>query len=428
MRRYILIVLALALILALAFGTIAQAAGPNSGRVRAMVAFYPTVNEPARDVLLAKFGGEKYRDLPIIDGAVVFLPLPAVSALAGEAGVKFVELDQTVTAFPKPPPTQPAEVLPTGVNRIDAELNSNKGTGIKVAVIDTGIDYTHPDLAANYKGGIDYVNDDADPKDDNGHGTHVAGIIAARDNDIGVMGVAPEAWLYAVKVLNSAGSGWISDIAAGIGWATDPNGDGNTSDHLDVANLSLGAKGTSTALHTAVINATNAGVTLVVAAGNDAADADAYIPATYDEVITVSAIADFDGLPGGLAASRYFGNKHFPTEQKDDAFAYFSNFGADIDLAAPGVSIKSTWTGGTYKTISGTSMAAPHVAGAAALYIYTQHPAPADVNGDGVATVTEVVRQALQTAGWHSSDGLTGGYFTGDPDGIPEPLVKAATL
>lgn len=418
-KRFVFVALALVLAVALVLGTGVQAAGPDSSRVRVIVAFDSAVNEPARDALVTKFGGVVDRELPIIGGAVVLLPLRAVSALAGEPGVKFVELDQRVVAFPKPPwaggpggPDEepPPQELPTGIDRIDAETNDNTGYGVKVVVIDTGIDYTHPDLDANYKGGYDFVNNDTDPMDDNGHGTHVAGIIAAEDNEIGVVGVAPEAWLYAVKVLDRRGSGWLSNIIAGINWTVE--------NEMDVANLSLGAKGESQALHMAVINATNAGVILVVAAGNDSGDADTYIPATYDEVITVSAIADFDGEPGGAAPSQFFGKGRFKTEQEDDAFAYFSNYGVDIDLAAPGVAIYSTWKKGGYETLSGTSMSAPHVAGAATLYIASQQALGPDL------TPAEVC-QALQEAGWQAGDHE---YFTGDPDGYPEPLLKADAL
>ncbi|MBI2858811.1 MAG: S8 family peptidase [Chloroflexi bacterium] len=375
-----------------------------------MVAFFPAVNEPAREALLNKFGALKIRNLPIIDGSVVLLPLPALGAIVREAGVRLVEVDQRVSAFPKPGGgTQPAQVVPTGIDRINAENLANTGAGVKVAVIDTGIDYTHPDLSAVYVSGIDYANDDNDPKDDNGHGTHVAGTVAAQNNSIGVVGVAPGVALYAVKVLDKNGSGWLSDVIAGIGWAKD--------NQMAVANMSLGAKGSSDALHTAVINATIAGVTLVVAAGNDSADAAAYIPAAYDEVITVSAIADFDGQPGGLASSKSYGRGRFAIVQKDDAFSYFSNYGAVVDIAAPGMDINSTWLGGTYKSISGTSMATPHVAGAAALY-----------KASNPSATPAQVRTALRDNGWKSTDGLAGGYFTGDPDSYPEPLAKATGL
>jgi subtilisin len=423
-KRFVGISLGLVLVLVLIFCTGVQAAGPGPNPVRALVAFNPEVNQPAKDVLLDKFGASFEKELPIINGLVVLIPQPALNALANETGVKVVELDKRVSAFPKPPwaggpgghdeEETPPQETPTGIDRIDANLNDNTGAGVKVAVIDTGIDYTHPDLSTNYKGGFDFVNNDNDPMDDNGHGTHVAGIIAAEDNDIGVVGVAPEAHLYAVKVLDKRGSGWVSDIIAGIGWCTDPNGDEDTSDRMDVANLSLGAPGQSSALHAAVINATDCGVTLVVAAGNESDNAGAYIPAAYDEVITVSAIADFDGQPGGLANSQQYGKGRFKTVQDDDAFAYFSNFGSDIDLAAPGVDIYSTWINGGYKTLSGTSMAAPHVAGAAALYI-KMHP----------SSLPAQVLEGLLIAGWHSGDDK---YFTGDPDTIPEPLLNAAGL
>jgi len=394
-RKLAFIGLVVALAAALVAGASVQASDAGSGRVRVIVGFDPAVNEPAREALMARFGGVEPKPLPIIDGAVVLLPVPALSALAGEPGVRFAEADQRVFAFDKPPwagqpggpgddeEEPPPQVVPTGIDRIDAEPTEggNTGSGVKVAVIDTGIDYTHPDLDLNYAGGYDYVNDDDDPMDDNGHGTHVAGIIGAEDNDIGVVGVAPGVSLYAVKVLDNRGSGWISDIIAGIDWAVE--------NEMDVANLSLGGKGTSDALETAVQNAASEGVTLVVSAGNESDDAAYYVPAAYDEVITVSAIADFDGLPGGLGGSKRYGRGRFKTVQADDAFAYFSNYGQAVDLAAPGVDIYSTYAGGGYETMDGTSMAAPHVAGAAALYI-AAHP----------GAVPSAVEQGLQNAGF----------------------------
>jgi subtilisin family serine protease len=177
---------------------------------------------------------------------------------------------------------------------------------------------------------------------------------------------------------------------------------------MDVANMSLGAKGTSDALHTAIINATDAGVTIVVAAGNDSADADAYIPATYNEVITVSAIADSDGIYGGNGDPTAYG--------ADDAFASFSNWGADIDLAAPGVDIYSTYKGADYKTMSGTSMACPHVTGAAALYV-AQYRATY-----GASPTPDQVRSGLISAGTPQT---AAEGFTDDPDTSHEPLVFA---
>jgi subtilisin family serine protease len=259
-----------------------------------------------------------------------------------------------------PPVTDSTQSIPTGIMRIYANGASLGSNEIDVAVIDTGIDGDHPDL--NVQGGENFSTGKS-WNDGHGHGTHVAGTIGALDNNFGVVGVAPGVNLHAVRVLNNAGSGWVSDIIAGINWVADPkNG-------IEVANMSLGGSGNGNSpcygtdtYRNAICAAVDAGVTIVVAAGNSDADADNFRPATYDEVITVSALADFDGLPNGL------GN---PTcrNDADDTFANFSNYGSDVDIIAPGVCIESTWKDGGYNTISGTSMASPHVAGAAALYL-----------------------------------------------------------
>ncbi|MGH3665916.1 MAG: S8 family peptidase [Egibacteraceae bacterium] len=297
-----------------------------------------------------------------------------------------------------------AQSVPTGIRRIDADLSSTRsgdGTGsvdVDVAIIDTGIDVDHPDLKV--VGGVN-CSTGRSFDDGNGHGTHVAGTAAAKDDSQGVVGVSPGARLYAVRVLNNRGSGSFSSIICGVDWVT---ARANT---VEVANMSLGgsaAEGSCTdgGLHEAICKSVQAGVTYAVAAGNESDDAANHVPASYDEVITVSALADFDGEPGGLGA---------PTcrSDEDDTFANFSNYGADIDLIAPGVCINSTWKGGGYKTISGTSMASPHVAGAAALYL-SQHPSASPSQ----------VKTALQAAGsddWDNRD---------DPDGVKEPLLNVA--
>jgi subtilisin family serine protease len=243
--------------------------------------------------------------------------------------------------------------------------------------------------------------------DDNGHGTHVAGIAAARDDTDGVVGVAPGARLWAVKVLNSAGSGSTSQIVCGIDWVT------ARASTIEVANMSLGGQspfgsfsGCSSSfdpMHPAICRSVAAGVTYAVAAGNSAANANGFVPATYSAVITVSALADFNGQPGGGAPATC-------RADEDDTFANFSSFGADVDLIAPGVCILSTYPGG-FNTLSGTSMASPHVAGAAALYKST-HPG---------ATPAQV-RTALRSAGnlnWNDAD---------DPDPTKEPLLNVDAL
>ena len=339
---------------------------------------------------------------------------PAVAAVAPD---RVVSLDRVSGGRPPAAAGRPGaataastQSLPTGIDRVDGELSSTRsgdGSGsvnVDVAVIDTGIDVDHPDL--NVVGGRN-CSTGRSYNDGHGHGTHVAGSAAARDNTIGVVGVAPGARLWAVRVLNNAGFGSTSSVVCGIDWVT---ANANT---IEVANMSLGGSGSDDGNcgktnndieHQAICRSVAAGVTYAVAAGNSSDDAKNHIPAAYDEVMTVSALADFDGKPGGLAA---------PTcrSDKDDTFANFSNYGADIDLIAPGVCINSTWKGGGYNTISGTSMASPHVAGAAALY---------KANNPG-ASPTQV-KSALQGAGttdWNNAD---------DPDGTKEKLLNVKSF
>jgi hypothetical protein len=233
-----------------------------------------------------------------------------------------------------------------GVKRIGAGLvhdsGNNGGAGVKVAIIDTGIDYNHSDLYANYAGGYDFVNSDDDPMDDNGHGTHVAGIIAALDNEIGVVGVAPEAELYALKALDKTGSGYVSDVIYAIQWASDPDGDGSAKDRLDIINMSLGADVGNIFFKWACNLAYRDGLLLVAAAGNGGS---VIYPAAYSSVIAVSATS----------------------QDNDNTIASFSSTGSEVELAAPGVNIYSTYLNNNYKTFDGTSMSSPHVAGTAAL-------------------------------------------------------------
>ncbi len=301
----------------------------------------------------------------------------------------------------------PTQVVPTGVNRIDAEVSptakingTDERVNIDVAVIDTGVQKTHPDL--NVYRQVKFTRE-ISLDDQNGHGTHVAGTIGALDNTVGVVGVAPGARIWSVKVLDRNGSGNMSDIIAGIDYVT------ANATSIEVANMSLGCECTSTALNTAITKAVNAGVTVVVAAGNSAKNSATFSPANHPSVITVSAIADYNGLGGGGAAATCYSDV-------DDTFANFSNFGSAVDIAAPGVCIKSTWKGSSYSTISGTSMASPHVAGAAALYV-------AKNGKPTTATGVTTVRSALIGAGWLQT-AVSG--FTGDPDTFAEPLLNVS--
>jgi len=343
------------------------------------------------------------------------------------AGVVRVEPDILVHAT--------AQTIPTGVDRIDVDKNDairidgvDDGVDVDIAIIDTGIDRRHPDL--NVVGGrrfrtlVGRVFQDDRYDDDNGHGTHCAGIAAAIDNEIGVVGVAGGARLWAVKVLGSDGSGYLSDVIAGIDWVTARAGT------IEVANMSLSTVGKSDIFRNAIRSSVAAGIVHVAAAGNDGRNIygpdnifntyDDILPAAYPEVATISAMADSDGQPGGLGSPTNSG--------PDDSFAEFSNYsvsavggnpvrspGAAIDLLMPGVNIHSCWMGGGYRTISGTSMAAPHAAGLAALYI-AGHGRASD------AADVYAIRQALIDAGMNQASGKRLSLPTTEPDRNPENL------
>lgn len=284
----------------------------------------------------------------------------------------------TAKAAPKPAP-QPAQSVPWGISAIGARTAnlSSRGAGVKVCIVDTGIDKTHPDLQANIIGGRNFVvsRGRLDPSgwsDDNGHGSHVAGIVAALDNSIGVVGVAPEAKLLAMKVLDARGSGYLSDVTDGILECV------RTGAH--VINMSLGATSdpnVDSPLKSAVQSAVAAGVAVVVAAGNEGQNVMNTVPAGFPETIAVAAVDS---------------NMNFPS---------WSNFGLSADdFSAPGVAILSTWKSGSYNTISGTSMASPHVAGVVALKISS---------GLSVLRATDLSRPvSIQGAGLIDAAGTVG--------------------
>jgi len=320
-------------------------------------------NEAAKETLVAKFGGVKIKNLNLTNGMAVYLPPAAVKSLAKEAAVLRIDDDAEVTALGKPAPVQPPQTLPWGIDRVDADLAwaTTVGTGVKVAVVDTGIDLSHPDLKVY--GGYNAIYPAKTAADDNGHGTHVAGIIAALNNPIGVVGVGPQINLYSVKVLDRRGSGYVSDIIEGLDWAIQ-NG-------IQVVNMSLGTNSDVESFHDAVIRARNAGIVLVAAAGNDGAAVD--FPGAYPEVIAVAAT------------------------DSANTVASWSSRGPEVDLAAPGVSIFSTYKDKTYKTLSGTSMATPHVVGAVAL-VLTRPVGAYDLDGDGAWDPQEVQNKLEATA------------------------------
>jgi type VII secretion-associated serine protease mycosin len=262
----------------------------------------------------------------------------------------------------------------TKINITSAWQICFQGQGIKVAVIDTGVDLDHPDLQANIVSGKSFVSGVSSPDDDQGHGTHVAGIVAAVNNNGGVIGVAPKASIMPVKVLNSQGSGSIFAVADGIEWAAN-NG-------AKVINLSLASIGNSSTLKAAVDYAYNKGI-LVVAAGGNCGDANYLFNGctSQDQIL----------YPGD-----YANVVAVASTTSSDSQSSFSNQGSYIDIAAPGSFIFSTYASGGYNTLSGTSMAAPHVAGLAAL-IWSQD---SSLTNQQVWAQIRNTAQDLGASGW----------------------------
>jgi subtilisin len=301
--------------------------------------------------IVRKHGGRADRSLDGIGAMTATIPAARLARLRADPSVAYVEENGFVSAF-KPgngkggPPDKggdsggdppPPQDTPWGIDRVGGGLTTNTGAGIKVAVIDSGIDLGHEDLAGNIKGGVDFTGSRKGAEDEYGHGSHVAGTIAALDNDRGVIGVAPGAHLYAVRVLDRRGWGRYGDVAAGIEWAAD-NG-------MQIANMSLGG-GHSSAVQDACSYA-QATVLLIASAGNDGdgsiATSEWSYPAGYSSVVSIGATTSSDGL------------------------ASFSNTNAQVEFSGPGVGVLSTYKKNGYATFNGTSMASPHAAGVAAL-------------------------------------------------------------
>jgi len=361
--------------------------GPPDGLVKVLVGFKQKPG-PAEQELVKGVGGKIKYTYHLVPAIAASVPEVAIEALKKNPNITHVELDSMVYAL------LDGELDNSwGVKRIGAGIvhdSGNKGVGVKVAIIDSGIDYNHPDLNSNYQGGYDFVNDDSDPMDDNGHGTHVAGTVAALDDGIGVVGVAPEANLYALKVLSSGGSGSYSDVIAALQWCVDHK--------IQITNNSYGSSGDpGVIVKKAFDNAYFEGILHIAAAGNSGnsygVGDNIIYPARYDSVIAVAAT------------------------DKSDKRASWSSTGSDLELSAPGVAINSTLLGGGYIEMQGTSMACPHVVGTAAL-VWAKNPT---WTNDAVRTKLQNTADDLGASG---RDSLYG-YGLVDADeaaGVETPL------
>ena len=284
-------------------------------------------------------------DINLYEAPIVSLSLTGaeIERLSANSNVAAVEEDGLFFALPQAltfegQPSPQAETVPVGVSQIKAPpaWDASRGKGIKVAILDTGIDALHPDLVPNVKGAVSFVPGET-PADGNGHGTHCAGTIGAALTGSGVVGVAPAAWLYAVKVLSNSGSGNWSWFIAGVNWCI--------ANKMNILNMSLGSAQNPGVAVEAICNAAFAnGLLLVAAAGNAGPQMNSVgYPGKYKNVVAVSAI------------------------DSSNVIATFSSRGPEVELTAPGVNVLSTKPGGGFQTMSGTSMASPHIAGAAAV-------------------------------------------------------------
>lgn len=316
----------------------------------------------AEEALVRNAGGAVRRSYKSVPAVAAKMPRRAIEALLKNPNIQAIDIDQKIRAHDLELDSA------WGVKRIGAgnvHASGNSGVGVKIAVIDSGIDYNHPDLKVNYAGGYNFINNTNDPFDDNGHGTHVAGTIAALNNDIGVVGVAPDVKIYALKVLDGNGYGKMSDVIAAIEWAV--------SNGIRITNNSYGSDGDpGSTVATVFKNAESDGVLHIAAAGNSGTCAggedNVSYPARYASVVAVSAT------------------------NKNDSRPCFSSTGSAVELASPGVSINSAKSGGGYVEYSGTSMASPHVAGTAALIV-----AAGIRDGNNNGRINDEIRAVLQS-------------------------------
>lgn len=355
--------------------------------------------------LLTKCGAESIEFIPLINGAICTFAEASLAAVLELSESFSIEDDYELSL--RPPIVEKryqhikagTQVVPYGVSRIGAYKIHDRaqGKGVRVAVLDTGIKLDHTDLAPNFRGGVNFISEDKPPVDDNGHGTHVAGIIAAADNGVGVLGVAAGVDLYAVKVLDQHGTGRISTVVKGMQWCADHS--------IKVINMSFGTDQPRQVLNSAIKGLTGRGIVVVSAAGNDGQNNSVDYPAAYPQVIAVGAVDLNDRLAG------------------------FSSRGPQVTVVAPGVQVLSTAISGGYQRLSGTSMATAHVTGVAALLLQFKPRLSPDRVKHYLGETAERLQGLSDDEGGSgliradlAVEGLTSGRYVLEPEPETEPV------
>lgn len=347
-------------------------------------------SSPSPEEMIRKHGGKiihTYEGKDVLNGVAASLSSEALQSLQQEELINSISLDGKLSIA-----ATSSNDTPKGITRIKSDIVpvSRYPEDINVAVLDTGMDASHPEIKENVEGGRNFTSgDESEWDDNNGHGTHVAGIIGALDSDEAhsdkkLLGVSPKSNLFAAKAFNEDGKGQISDVISAIEWIRNQPQDRE----IDIVNMSFAGKkpeNSQDPLHEVISAAEEEGITFVTGAGNQGEELQNTIPANYPEVISVAAM-----------------------NPETDAFASFSNYGENIDVIAPGVHILSSWKNELYWRYSGTSAAAAHVSGTAALYIGNMDSEPSP----------EEVKTFLKESGTRND-------WKGNPGETNYPLVNA---